>query len=691
MKEIFNTFKENIYSFNYPEENIKVIQTDNFIIQIIILTAQDMANGNVSFVNIGECEKILKSIYNISESDSLLMIKSDFKSTDKYSTNVQFELYHPVTKIKLNMSYCDNVEIKINTPSNLENNTIDLYESLLDSGYNLFDSSDSFYNDVCSTYTSENGTDMILSDRQNIIYSQSGNISLCQLGCNFVSYNKTLKTVECDCNIRSTSIEVNEEEFDKNELKNSFTSTILNSNFIILKCIKMAFTLDHILTNKGRIVMSVIIFFFLVVLLVFFVNDRNTLNKYFKLVLKDKIEEHIEKENEDEKEQEKEKEIANEKELKNKNDNNEQKDNDNHISIFKNRKSVKIDNTNRKIKIKGNEDGKIHNFIGNNSSEKKILKFPEGKKQPPKRSQNKNNTNKSKLKNSFNFFSSMIKISKDELNKINIISENKMKERLKVLEKSEEKTSINIIKKENKKIKETDENYMFQNMNDEELNSLEYEQALIYDKRTFFQYYWSLLKKDNLILFTFLPTNDYNLISLKMTLFILSISLDATINAFFFTDDTMHAIHENNGEFDIIYQIPQILYSSVISTIINSLLQKLALSEDSFLALKQSKTYEKAVKDYESSKKCLIIKFIIFICLSFILMLFCWYYISIFCAVYINTQSILLNDILLSLLLSMIYPFGLCLLPGICRIPALQDENKNKKCLYKCSGFFELI
>ena len=640
-----------------------------------------MANGNVSFVNIGECEKILKSIYNISESDSLLMIKSDFKSTDKYSTNVQFELYHPVTKIKLNMSYCDDVEIKINTPSNLENNTIDLYESLLDSGYNLFDSSDSFYNDVCSTYTSENGTDMILSDRQNIIYSQSGNISLCQLGCNFVSYNKTLKTVECDCNIRSTSIEVNEEEFDKNELKNSFTSTILNSNFIILKCIKMAFTLDHILTNKGRIVMSVIIFFFFVVLLVFFVNDKNTLNKYFKLVLKDKIEGN----KENKKERESEKEL---KGILKKNDNSKQKNgNNNHISIFKNRKIVKIDNTNRKMKINGNEGDTAVNLIENKNSKKKRLKFPEGKKQPPKRNQNRNNTNKSKLKNSFNFINSMVKVSKDDLNNKNIISQSKTKKSSKIEKKNNNKNG----KKEIRKIKEKEENYMYQNMNDEELNSLEYEQALIYDKRTFFQYYWSLLKKDNLILFTFLPTNDYNLISLKMTLFILSISLDATINAFFFTDDTMHAIHENNGEFDIIYQIPQILYSSVISTIINSLLQKLALSEDSFLALKQSKTYEKAVKDYESSKKCLIIKFIIFICLSFILMLFCWYYISIFCAVYINTQSILLNDILLSLLLSMIYPFGLCLLPGICRIPALQDENKNKKCLYKCSGFFELI
>ena len=42
------------------------------------------------------------------------------------------------------------------------------------------------------------------------------------------------------------------------------------------------------------------------------------------------------------------------------------------------------------------------------------------------------------------------------------------------------------------------------NINDEELNTLEYEFAIVYDKRTYFQYYWSLLKKKQLFLFSFL-------------------------------------------------------------------------------------------------------------------------------------------------------------------------------------------
>ena len=71
-------------------------------------------------------------------------------------------------------------------------------------------------------------------------------------------------------------------------------------------------------------------------------------------------------------------------------------------------------------------------------------------------------------------------------------------------------------------------------LNDQELNNLEYERAINIDKRTFFQYYFSLLKKKHLILFTICPSQDYNLTAIKISLFLLSFSLYFTINGFFF-------------------------------------------------------------------------------------------------------------------------------------------------------------
>ena len=153
----------------------------------------------------------------------------------------------------------------------------------------------------------------------------------------------------------------------------------------------------------------------------------------------------------------------------------------------------------------------------------------------------------------------------------------------------------------------------------------------------------------------------------------------------------MRNIHENKGEFDLLYQIPQILYSSIISTIIISLLKKFALSEKYLVILKQIKTYDKSIVQSQKVKRNLILKFISFVFISFILMLFFWYYIAVFCGIFINTQLILFKDTLISLLLSMIYPFGLCLFPGICRISALKAEKKDEKYLYKFSGFMTLI
>ena len=152
----------------------------------------------------------------------------------------------------------------------------------------------------------------------------------------------------------------------------------------------------------------------------------------------------------------------------------------------------------------------------------------------------------------------------------------------------------------------------------------------------------------------------------------------------------MHNIYINNGNFDITFQLPQILYSTIITSFINIILKSLSLSENSILKIKNEneKEYIKKSKEIE---KCLKIKFIIFFIFSFLFMIFFWYFISCFCAVYKNTQSILKKDTLLSFGLSMIYPFGINLIPGIFRIPALRNEKRNKNCIYNFSKIVALI
>ena len=226
-------------------------------------------------------------------------------------------------------------------------------------------------------------------------------------------------------------------------------------------------------------------------------------------------------------------------------------------------------------------------------------------------------------------------------------------------------------------------------LNDQELNTLNYKEALIIDKRTYLQYYAALIKRKQKIIFTFYTKDDYNSRTIKICLFFFSFALFYTVNDLFFSDSTMHKIYEDNGKFNFIYQIPQILYSTIISSIINVLVNMLSLSERNIILLK--KDSKNILEKKPKIINCLKLKFILFYILVFILLLFFWYYLSCFCAVYKNTQFYLIKDSLISFLLSLLYPFGLCLLPGLFRIPSLKSPNQNKELLYKISKIVQLI
>ena len=62
-----------------------------------------------------------------------------------------------------------------------------------------------------------------------------------------------------------------------------------------------------------------------------------------------------------------------------------------------------------------------------------------------------------------------------------------------------------------------------------------------------------------------------------------------------------------------------------------------------------------------------------------------------FCTIYKDTQIHLIKDTLISFGLSLLYPFGIYLLPGFFRIPALVDKNKSKEYMYNISKLVQMI
>ena len=149
----------------------------------------------------------------------------------------------------------------------------------------------------------------------------------------------------------------------------------------------------------------------------------------------------------------------------------------------------------------------------------------------------------------------------------------------------------------------------------------------------------------------------------------------------------MHKIYEDQGKFNFIYQIPNIFYSAIITSIIHIVIKHFSLTEKNILEIKYEKNNinEKKV----GLLKYLVIKFKIFFILLFIFLFLFWYYLSCFCAIYPNTQIYLLKDALISFVFSLLYPFGFNFLPGIFRIPSL--KKRNRECLYILSKIIQFI
>ena len=79
----------------------------------------------------------------------------------------------------------------------------------------------------------------------------------------------------------------------------------------------------------------------------------------------------------------------------------------------------------------------------------------------------------------------------------------------------------------------------------------------------------------------------------------------------------MHKIYETKGSFDLEYLIPKIICSSLISMILNTILQFLALSNESIIEFKKKKSKDDIDKRQKDLMNKLKIKFILFFILGY--------------------------------------------------------------------------
>jgi len=413
---------------------------------------------------------------------------------------------------------------------------------------------------------------------------------------------------------------------NKDELLNNFFDVKKNINLKVMKCYYKIFKKEGIKKNIGNYIILSIILLSIILIIIFYIKGYNILKKKIK------------------------------KNLLIKNIKNNKKGLNEVKYIKKSSKKRKNKKKLKKVEFQFEKD--------KNDNNKNI----KNKNNPPLK---KGNKSKNKYKQFIIGDKTGKSSSKIEINNINNSNIQKINKKIHITTTNNNDYNRNI------------------NYNDYELNSMIYHLALDYDKRTYLQYYLSLLKTKHIIIFSFYTSNDYNSKSIKIIFFLFSFALYYAVNGLFFNDSTMHRIYEDGGNFNMIYQIPQIIYSTLISSVVNTLLRSLSLSEKNILNIKNEQNRnEKVIKNL---LKCLQIKFICFFICDLLLLILFWFYLSCFCAININTQIHLIKDTLISFFVSLLYPFGLYLIPGICRLPALRAKNRNKETLYKFSKIIQFL
>ena len=219
-----------------------------------------------------ECEFTLKNHYHLPNESIITFFQMEISNANERSlvNQVEYQVYDENKNI-LDLSLCNDTNIKIfygiKNNSKLDKSVINTF---IDSGVNVFNINDNFFNDVCISY-SQDGNDMILEDRIKDIYQ---NFTLCEEGCNYDSIDIDNMLISCKCNVKENITTI------VKEIKEEAAEKISSLNFEIIKCYKLAFSFKGKMKNYGFWILSVFFLFYFIFLISFSCNGIRSIKDY---------------------------------------------------------------------------------------------------------------------------------------------------------------------------------------------------------------------------------------------------------------------------------------------------------------------------------------------------------------------------------------------------------------------------
>ena len=628
---VLSKMRELIYSYPKNQNSLSINLPTGSSLEITndIKEKLFMDDTELPWIDLAECGNKLRSFYRNNSDEPLIIIKYGKTTGLPYEKELEYEVYDPDTYGQLNLSICNDTDVNIYIKVPLTDKFVDIIKNIIDQGYDPFDINDKFYREICTPYDSENGTDVLLDAREEYYYS-SLNTIVCPDNCHNSSFDLDSRYLKCECDANYTGITLNLKHITGKNIEYSFYDMLKNSNWKVMICYNLVFNWEIFQHNSGSIIS--LIFFMIYIGFIVYYAFRGTEPiqlEISKIVFKE-----------------------------NKSENDSDK-NDNDINIANVKGKNKKKRKNKKVKIKNppkkDKSRKINNGItivkDSDTKLSSSLNFSK------KTCDEKLMTNPGKSKND-NF--------KNKINKDLIYTEGA------ILNKKGEKA-----KNQKKEAMPDLDNF--------ELNNLEYSDAVKFDKRPFLTTYWSVLMREHVVLFTFFSWKDYNLFYIKIERFLVLICTQMAMNGLFFSDESMHKAN-NDDDYNFVQQLPKIIFSLISTHIIEVVLCYFSMTDTTYYKIKElsknKQNDEKIINEIQCMKK----KLIGFFVFTFLLFLFYWYFISAFCAVYQNTQKTFIIDSFISIVIQFIDPFFIYGFTTLLRYISLTKcAGKNMECLYKTS------
>ena len=374
----------------------------------------------------------------------------------------------------------------------------------------------------------------------------------------------------------------------------------------------------------------------------------------------------------------------------------------NNIELF----NKNIPNKKEQIKIMDEKEIGDKNLYDSLDLGKKNKKLKKNKKQLKHYIKNKNNKNKN-----INLFSSKeslfsdVKIKNKNKNKkfrdnnsVKYFPRNKPFENFQTknefdlvsIQKSEEE-----INKKEKQKKEKLGNMRLKNKRIhysytiEELNEMDFEEAITKDKRTFYRVFISYLLEEHIIFNTFCTDVYLELRPIKLSFLLFGYEISFFLNALFYTDEYISDTYHNDGVLDFFSSLPKSIYSFIVTLVISNLLKMLSSSKKQLLKIIKERDDKKEYlialeKELTKFKRKIILYFIIVFILSILFL----YYVAAFCAVYQNSQTFWLIGCLESCALDFITPFLICLILSMLRYLGITKKNK---CAFNSAKYLGIL